>query len=89
MNTMADGAAQRLVAQIGEALFGQPGLTLMELAEKVKGMSKKSDEKAIRTLEEIITAIQAAWTGPHRKAVHIATQIALEGFKKELRKCDP
>jgi len=36
MNTMADGAAQRLVAQIGEALFGQPGLTLMELAEKVK-----------------------------------------------------
>ncbi len=37
MNTsMADGAAQRLVAQIGDALFGQPGLTLMELAEKVK-----------------------------------------------------
>lgn len=36
--TMADGAAQRLVAQIGEALFGQPGLPLMELAEKVKGM---------------------------------------------------
>lgn len=34
--TMADGAEQRLVAQIGEALFGQPGLTLMELAEKVK-----------------------------------------------------
>lgn len=34
--TMADGAAQRLVAQIGEALFGQPGLTLMELAEAVK-----------------------------------------------------
>lgn len=36
MNTMADGAAKRLVAQIGEALFGQPGLTLMELAEKVR-----------------------------------------------------
>ena len=35
--TMADGARERLVAQIGEALFGQPGLTLMELAEKVKG----------------------------------------------------
>ncbi|WP_423156479.1 hypothetical protein [Stenotrophomonas maltophilia] len=52
-------------------------------------MSKKSDEKAIRTLEEIITAIQTAWTGPHRKAVQIATQIALEGFKKELRKCEP
>jgi len=34
--TMADGARERLVAQIGEALFGQPGLTLMELAEKVK-----------------------------------------------------
>lgn len=38
MNTMADGARERLVEQIGEALFGQPGLTLMELAEKVKGM---------------------------------------------------
>ncbi|KAA9003511.1 hypothetical protein FJU31_04195 [Stenotrophomonas cyclobalanopsidis] len=35
-SSMADGAAQRLVAQIGEALFGQPGLTLMELAEAVK-----------------------------------------------------
>ncbi|WP_312738830.1 hypothetical protein [Stenotrophomonas sp.] len=34
--TMADGARERCVAQIGEALFGQPGLTLMELAEKVK-----------------------------------------------------
>lgn len=32
-STMADGAAQRLVAQLGEALFGQPGLTLMELTE--------------------------------------------------------
>jgi hypothetical protein len=40
MNTMADGAAQRLVAQIGEALFGQPGLTLMELAEKVKELKR-------------------------------------------------
>ena len=45
MNTMADGAAQRLVAQIGEALFGQPGLTLMELAEKVKGMRTCGDER--------------------------------------------
>lgn len=32
MNTMADGAAQRCVAQIGEALFGEPGMTLMEIA---------------------------------------------------------
>ncbi|WP_343649408.1 hypothetical protein [Stenotrophomonas sp.] len=38
--TMADGAAQRLVAQIGEALFGQPGLTLMELAEKVQQLKR-------------------------------------------------
>nr|WP_164082621.1 hypothetical protein [Stenotrophomonas pavanii] len=34
--SMADGARERLVAQMGEALFGQPGLTLMELVEKVK-----------------------------------------------------
>jgi len=39
MNTsMADGAAQRLVAEMAQTLFGQPGLTLMELAEKVKEM---------------------------------------------------
>ena len=38
MNTMADGARDRCVAQIGESLFGQPGLTLMELAEKVKAL---------------------------------------------------
>ena len=44
MNTkMADGAAQRCVAQIGEALFGQPGLTLMELAEKVKATQPSPD----------------------------------------------
>ncbi len=49
MNTMADGAAQRLVAQIGEALFGQPGLTLMELAEKVKGMNLHTAHAAYRT----------------------------------------
>ena len=37
MNTnMAEGAAQRLVAEMAQILFGQPGLTLMELAEKVK-----------------------------------------------------
>lgn len=47
MNTMADGAAQRLVAQIGEALFGQPGLTLMELAEKVKALrDTQGDQRA-------------------------------------------
>ncbi len=41
MNTnMADGAAQRLVAEMGQVLFGQPGLNLMELAEKVKGMTE-------------------------------------------------
>jgi len=37
MNTkMADGAAQRCVAQIGEALFGQPGLTLDEIANRLR-----------------------------------------------------
>jgi len=37
MNTsMADGAAQRLVAQIGEALFDQPGMTLTEVANQVR-----------------------------------------------------
>lgn len=34
--TMADGAHDRLVAQIGEALFDQPGMTLTELANQVR-----------------------------------------------------
>lgn len=42
--TMADGAAQRLVAQIGEDLFGQPGLNLMELAERIKGLRASQSE---------------------------------------------
>lgn len=55
MNTMADGAAQRLVAQIGEALFGQPGLDLMELAEKVKGMATPDGHAA--ALHAAVSAI--------------------------------
>lgn len=52
MNTfMADGAAQRQVAEMGLILFGQPGLTLMELAEKVKGMAQSDGQS---------TALQAA-----------------------------
>ncbi len=34
--TMADGAHDRLVAQIGEALFDQPGMTLTEIANQVR-----------------------------------------------------
>lgn len=52
MNTMADGAAQRLVAQIGEALFGQPGLDLMELAEKVRSLRGEGGPLLIETQEE-------------------------------------
>lgn len=36
--TMADGAAQRLVAQIGEALFDEPGMSLPELANQLREM---------------------------------------------------
>lgn len=34
--TMADGAHDRLVAQIGESLFDQPGMTLTEQANRVR-----------------------------------------------------
>ncbi len=34
--TMADGARERLIAQIGEALFDQPGMTLSEVANQVR-----------------------------------------------------
>ncbi|HYQ23976.1 hypothetical protein [Stenotrophomonas sp.] len=57
MNTsMADGARDRLVAQIGEALFGQPGLTLMELAEKVKGTQIATDGQSA-ALHAAVSAI--------------------------------
>lgn len=39
MNTsMADGAHDRLVAQVGEALFDQPGMTLTEIANQLREM---------------------------------------------------
>ncbi|OBU61952.1 hypothetical protein [Stenotrophomonas maltophilia] len=34
--TMADGAQQRLDAQIAEALFGQPGMSKMDVANRVR-----------------------------------------------------
>lgn len=34
--TMADGAEQRLDAQIAEALFGQPGMSKMDVANRVR-----------------------------------------------------
>ena len=34
--TMANGAEQRLDAQIAEALFGQPGMSKMEVANRVR-----------------------------------------------------
>ncbi|WP_159094812.1 hypothetical protein [Stenotrophomonas sp. ESTM1D_MKCIP4_1] len=36
MNTsMADGASQRLDAQIADALFGQPGMSKMDVANRL------------------------------------------------------
>ena len=74
MNTnMADGAAQRLVAEMGQILFGQPGLTLMELAEKVKdsqpSLQQKGDARAqfkawwdsARPLEHRTFHFEIAW----------------------------
>ncbi len=63
MNTeMADGAAQRCVAQIGEALFGQPGLTLMELAEKVKtSRSLLSDADVLEVVARYVGKTSAAY----------------------------
>ncbi|MDH2023622.1 hypothetical protein N5J29_12735 [Stenotrophomonas sp. GD03680] len=34
--TMADGANERLDAQIAEALFGQPGMSKMDVANRVR-----------------------------------------------------
>jgi len=36
MSTMADGAAQRLDAQIADALFGQPGMSKMDVANRLR-----------------------------------------------------
>ncbi|MBN4937301.1 hypothetical protein JY409_04495 [Stenotrophomonas maltophilia] len=34
--TMADGAEQRLDAQIADALFGQPGMSKMDVANRLR-----------------------------------------------------
>ncbi|MBN4938919.1 hypothetical protein JY409_12820 [Stenotrophomonas maltophilia] len=41
--TMADGAEQRLDAQIAEALFGQPGMSKMDVANRVRELRGDSD----------------------------------------------
>ncbi|AWH36630.1 hypothetical protein C1929_07630 [Stenotrophomonas sp. ZAC14D1_NAIMI4_6] len=58
---MADGAAQRLVAKMAQILFGQPGLTLMELTERVKGMqpSRAGQVDALVTDQMVMAALQA------------------------------
>lgn len=61
MNTMIDAARKRLVAEIGQDLFGQPGLNLMELAEKVResrnsaplGYVRAEAIKALREDDEV------------------------------------
>lgn len=62
MKTMADGAAQRLVAEMGQILFGQPGLTLMELAEKVKSSrSLLSNSDVLEVVARYVGKTSAAY----------------------------
>ncbi|AWH46054.1 hypothetical protein [Stenotrophomonas sp. ZAC14A_NAIMI4_1] len=70
--TMAEGAAQRLVEQIGEALFSQSGLTLMELAEKVRGFSQPSVEQPDRK--------PAAWMTHHDKPMVFMTAAEAQAY---------
>lgn len=58
------------------------------MANQLLTTAQEETENAIGVLEEIVSAIQESWTGPHRKAVHVAMNIALDNFKKELRKCE-
>lgn len=58
------------------------------MANQLLTAAMEESERAIRVLEEVASAIQESWTGPHRKAVHVAMNIALDNFKKELRKCE-
>lgn len=43
MNDLTTAAVERLAAQLGEALFGEPGLSLMEIANRraeIEGLMK-------------------------------------------------
>lgn len=60
MNTaMADGASERLDAQIADALFGQPGMSKMELANRLRQL--RGDGGALLGS----AAYPAAWMWPH------------------------
>ena len=71
MNTeMADGAAQRCVAQIGEALFGQPGMTLVEIANRRAEMEAlRADASRLDWLEATASHYGDGYTEPREVAV--------------------
>lgn len=59
MNTMADGASERLDAQIADALFGQPGMSKMDVANRLRQL--RGDGGALLGS----AAYPAAWMWPH------------------------
>ncbi|PWB28869.1 hypothetical protein DCO49_03945 [Stenotrophomonas sp. SPM] len=84
---MADGAAQRLVAQIGEALFGQPGLNLMELAERVQGMRSGEGESNNGTIQLIDRAVDADIQKAAARWRVIAPHLQVAWDEDEFLKC--
>ncbi|HEL3174765.1 MULTISPECIES: hypothetical protein [Stenotrophomonas] len=57
--TMADGASERLDAQIADALFGQPGMSKMDVANRLRQL--RGDGDALLGS----AAYPAAWMWPH------------------------
>ncbi|HGK7302417.1 TPA: hypothetical protein ACJ509_004006 [Stenotrophomonas maltophilia] len=58
-STMADGASERLDAQIADALFGQPGMSKMDVANRLRQL--RGDGGALLGS----AAYPAAWMWPH------------------------
>lgn len=55
MNDLTNAAVERLAAQLGEALFGQPGMSLMEMANRRAEIEEMRAERV-----ELRTAL-AGW----------------------------
>jgi len=59
---LSNTAVQKLTAQIGEALFGQPGLNLMEIADKVRSSrSLLSDADVLEVVARYVGKTSAAY----------------------------
>lgn len=69
MNDMSAVAHDRLIAQIAEALFGQPGMSLMEMANRRGEIEAMRDEgDRLKRVKEIVAKTRRSNSDAYEQA---------------------